>query len=274
MFVRNGNLQGGPKRLSARFVVVLVLWALSAAVSAVPVAISDTFNFREFRYDPPPQFFQGPDLFLLGARVDVLSGTTVTATNSNTGLFSGFTDISPGGFGADVTFFVPYSTATAAGAWTITATNGSDVSSAAVAAFGTGSGTGILPGVGDLSVSGILNAPTLTWTLPAGLASANSGNVDRLRVRIQDLSTGGTLFDSKSDLNQNLALSLTSYNVPGGFITAPGNYTAEVLVEGFNPFDRSRTYVSFTVPEPSILLLLGSGLLGFVLARGHRRHIA
>ena len=99
------------------------------------------------------------------------------------------------------------------------------------------------------------------------MPSANDGNIGRLRTRVQN-AFGSTVFDSRSDLGLNLPLNLTSYTIPSGFINQPGTYYAQVLVEGFNPFIRSRTFADgFKIPEPSVLALLAAGLLGFRLAR-------
>ena len=175
-------------------------------------------------------------------------------------------DLSP--FGSSFGIFVPYTEARADGNWIFNALNGGDSASATASALGTGPGTGPVPGVGNLTVSGPLASPTLSWTLPADLASENDGNIGRLRTRVQD-SFGTTVFDSRSDLGESLALHLTSYTIPAGFLDSPGTYYAQVLVEGFEPFIRSRTFSDgFTiaaVPEPSIILLFGLGLLGLAV---------
>lgn len=252
-----------------RLLLATCLLATCVSAFAVPISIDplSISSFRETRFNPPP-FFATGDNFLLDAAVDISAGTTMTATNTNTSeTFSlDFT-------GSSYFAFVPYTTNRALGDWTFKAMNGTDTDSETAAALGIGLGTGPVPGVTGLTVSGPLTNPTLTWAENTSLPSANDGNVDRLRTRVQDAS-GSTVFDSRSDLAISIGLDVTSYTIPTGYITQPGTYYAQVLVEGFDPFIRSRTFhdgFTIAVPEPSIIALFAAGLFGIGFAR-RRKH--
>ncbi len=239
--------------------------AISTVASAAPISIitDSEYMFRETRYNAPAYFAQG-DNFLIGASVDIAAGSTMTAYNSFT--LETFNLIDEGG--GEYFSFIEYSEDRAKGDWAFAALNGTDTAVVSLGALGIGPGTGQLPALLDLTVSGPLTSPTLSWELPAGLDTANGGNVDRLRTRIR-ADDGSTIFDSRSDLGQNLGLNLTSYDILGGYITAPGTYHAQVMIEGYDPFIRSATFASFTVPvpEPSITALFVVGLVGLGFAK-------
>ena len=205
-------------------------------------------NFRETRYNPPSFFSQG-DNFLLSASVTDLDtgtpavGTAVTVTNSVTGEEFGFSGCT---FGCDVSQFVPYNSARALGAWTFSASLGGSNDTDLVAAYGTGPGTGPMPGVNSLSISDNDVTPTYTWTNPPAVANgtANGGNIDRFRIRIQNLD-GTLVFDEQQPSG---LLTTTAYTLPDGILAVtPGCYVGQVLIEGLNPFIRSRTFELFSI---------------------------
>jgi hypothetical protein len=217
----------------------------SIARAQEDIVFDDAFNFREFRINPPLNFEQGPDLFQLG--IDVIDnltgarppGATVGAKNLNT------EEIFPLSVDGPVEYFtfVPYSTDRANGDWLIEVESNVGIASALVPAFGTGPGTGAIPGVDNLSiVPGAL--PVFSWVLPANLPTLNDGNIDRIRARIFD-SNSRRIFDSTIDTS----LTATSFTVPSGVITHNGAFVGQIMIEGFNPFNRSRTFEPFVVDD-------------------------
>lgn len=215
-----------------------------ASIAQAAIVFDNAFNFRENRVNPPLNFTQGPDLIIIG--VDVIDtnygvapkGALVGAENSVTGekLFLNFN--SPVRYSRAI----PYTQERASGTWIIGVT--SDVGSAMtlIGGFGTGPGTGPMPGVDNLAiVSG--EEPMFSWVLPPGLPSLNDGNVDRIRVRIQD-SNGSQILNNTVD---DTTLTATAYTTPSGVVTHNGAYVGSVLVEGLTPFNRSRTYETFVV---------------------------
>ena len=224
----------------------LLMSAVSGSIAQAEIVIENGFNFREFRVNLPLSFTQGPDLLILGA--DILdsdtgerpAGAIAIARNLQTGEV--LTLLTSGSVG----FFrnIAYSEARAEGNWIIEVN--SDVGSAAalLPGFGTGPGTGAIPGVQDLAVVPGPQ-PVLSWQLPADLPLLNDGNIDRIRLRLED-SNGTRLLDETLD---DTSLTTTTATVGPGTITQNGAVVAELLLEGFNPFDRSKTYEVFVV-EP------------------------
>ena len=222
---------------------------LISSISQATILIEDAYNFREFRVNPPLNFNPGPDIFQLGAMItdsqtgSAPDGAVVKAKNLATDEIFDLPLFPGNEFGTTI----PYSAERASSNWIIEVQSNVGSASVNVPAFGVGPGTGIIPNVTDLNIqSG--PQPTLFWTLPDDLPNANDGNVDRLRVRIQD-SNGNRVFDTRSDLNLSLPLTQTSYTIPEGFINSNGAFAGQVLVEGFEPFNRSRTYESFLVTD-------------------------
>ena len=225
----------------------ILMSVVSSSIARADIVIENGFNFREFRVNPPLSFTQGPDLLILGA--DILdsdtgerpAGAIATARNLQTGEV--LTLLTSGSVG----FFrnIAYSEARAEGNWIIEVN--SDVGSAAalLPSFGTGPGTGIIPGVQDLAVVPG-QQPVLSWQLPPDLPLLNDGNVDRIRLRVED-SNGTRILDETLD---DSSLTATTATVGPGTITHNGAFVAELLLEGFNPFDRSKTYEIFVVETP------------------------
>ena len=97
----------------------------------------------------------------------------------------------------------------------------------------------------------------------------NDGNVNFWRVRVNPVNPDGTLgdrvFDSNvsqpQDLQRRLSLDKTEFQVPEGFITEPGRYRVSIMLEGWSPFDRSRTLVDFGTDTGAIITIITNILL-------------
>jgi len=275
-----------------RTLLAACLLSASASAFAAVITFSDVTIIRETRSpgNPPPGFNTG-DRLLLDLVATPAPGTTVTATNSSSSDIFNLTQFGSS-FSSD---FFTYTEDLANGGWIFTAENGGDTTTSGSFVFGTGDGTGPMPGVTNVTVSGPSTTPTLVWDLLDLSVDNNDGYVNRLRTRVQDES-GSTIFDSRSDLGLNLDLDLTTYVIPAGFITEPGVYYASVIVEGFGPkelgepgdgFDpdvaftqlvRSRTFAEegfevSPIPIPAAVWLFGTALIGLV-GFGKRRKAA
>lgn len=231
--------------LNAMVLLLSCIGLLSAAHASV--IIEDAFNFRELRSGQALNVDPGDRLIFGGNVRDTDTGArpadaTVTARNSSTNqVFA----LNPSG---SLEFFanVPYSTELAEGNWQVTVVSDKGTDFFTLPAFGTGPGTGPVPNVSNLTVSGSGQNRTLNWDLPANLPAANDGNIDRLRIRVQD-SNFNTTLDQR--LSTGSSLGTTSFTLPDGVIPNNGVFQAQVLVEGFNPFNRSRTYENFSVTD-------------------------
>jgi len=221
--------------------------ATGAVIPPAPTLhIKDEFVFRETRYNPPSFFYQG-DNFLASAFVEdgdgnAAVGSTVTVSNNGTvHAMDGCT------FSCDVVAFVPYSNAAAQDDWVFDAERNGITDSVTVAAIGTGPGTGPMPGVDQLQITPDDRTPTFTWSSNQSIkdGTANDGNIGRYRIRVQNLN-GGLIFDQR--LN-GVPLTLESYtvDVANELPAGPGCYVGQVLLEGFSPFIRSRTFKQFSI---------------------------
>lgn len=230
-----------------------VAFGLFVSLPAVagPIEFDNAFNFRENRVNQPLGFLSGSDQLVLG--IDIIDqdtgvapqGAIVRAINNNTGRVLDLSPFSNRGFSASV----DYAPELASGSWDIVVESNAGTAGASLPAFGTGPGTGAIPGVGNLSVTGTGSQRSLNWTLPQNLPAANDGNVDRQRIRVQD-SNFTELLDQR--LPSPDSLDDTSFDVPDGVITHNGVYFGQVLIEGFNPFNRSRTYEPFRVEDVGV----------------------
>ena len=247
------------------FLAVLVL-PLTASTGRAEIVFENGFNFREFRVNPPLTFDQGPDLLVIGTDIidaatgERPTGAIATARNVDTEETFPLFPFGSVGFSRSVT----YTAERAAGNWIVEVS--SDVGSEAtlLPSFGTGPGTGIIPGVVDLDIVPS-DEPFFSWVLPPDLPLLNDGNVDRIRLRIQDSNNVQILNQTVDDTD----LTTTSAAVAPGIISHNGAYVGQVLLEGFDPFDRSRTYEVFVVEDVSGVgkEVVGSGFL----FRDHRQ---
>ena len=167
---------------------------VTSTVHAGVVSISNDFNFREVRVGD------------VGPVDDLLIG--FDATDSDTGArpvgASALirNDVTNEIFelresGSDSYFArIPYSAARANGQYSVEFSGNGISGSAQIAAFGTGPGTGPMPVVENLQDTGSGNTRGLSWTTPPEILNrtANDGNVDRLRVRLNG-PDGRTLLD-------------------------------------------------------------------------------
>lgn len=246
--------QKGPLKAALSILFAITVLPITSPASAATLEISAEDVFRETRYNPPPFFTQG-DNFLASATVTDLdtgqpaAGASVAVTNSSTGEIFGMDGCS---FNCDVSAFISYSDARALGDWTFTASLDGNTVSAVFPALGTGPGNGPMPGVIGLQIQDNDLTPTFSWTNPPEVenGTANDGNVGRFRIRIQDLD-GSLVYDQRLTSG---VLDTTSFEIPSGILTEPGRYVGQVLVEGFNPFIRSRTFEIFEVSLCSIEL--------------------
>lgn len=244
-------IRGGIPSTSTLFAAFLGTTLLLAG-SANAVVIGDSgFNFRENRVNAPINFSEddaivfGLDIFdnATGSRP---AGALVSARNSVTGEVFALNRFGSRRFSRAV----GYTADRATGNWQINVQSDLGTDFFVLPAFGTGPGTGLIPGVNNLAINGDGNGAqrTFSWDLPANLATANDGNVDRLRIRVRD-SNNALLLDQR--LPAGTSLSDTQFTLPGNVVTHDGLYQAEVLVEGFNPLDRSRTMEFFRVEDVS-----------------------
>ena len=235
-------------RITIRTAIVFLSMVLvQPQIYAGDIEASSGFNFRETRIDKPLGDIRDPDRIVLGAEIIdsdtglAPEGAIVKAINRNTGTIL---DLNPERDGRTFSAVTNYAPSLADGEWEIVVQSRiGEASGFVLPAFGTGPGTGPLPGVGSLSVVPG-STPELTWSLPVGLPAANDGNVDRLRIRVQD-SNFTQILDER--LPSPDSLSQTSFTAPTDLIDHNGMFFGQVLVEGFDPFIRSRTYEPFLV---------------------------
>jgi hypothetical protein len=145
---------------------------------------------------------------------------------------------------------VGYTAGRAAGDWQLNVQTSTGTRLFTLPGFGTGPGTQALPGVDNLAVSGEETGAnrTFSWDLPDNLAAQNDGNVDRLRIRVRD-SNNLLLLDQR--LASGDSLTTTEFTLPDNIVTHDGLYQAEILIEGFTPFNRSTTFEFFRVEDVS-----------------------
>lgn len=234
------------RRIPFTAVLTMLLVTLATVSARADIVFDDAFNFREIRFNPPLGFTQGPDLIALG--IDVIDTVTGLApANSIVGARNLVTgEVFPLQVDGPVEFFrfIPYSPERAAGDWIIEVDSDVGSASALVPRFGTGPGTGAIPGVTGLTtVPGA--QPVFSWGLPAGLPGLNDGNIDRIRARIND-TNGRQILDATVD---DTSLDTTSFTVGPGIITHNGAFFGQAMIEGFNPFNRSRTFEAFLVED-------------------------
>ncbi|MEM7405221.1 MAG: hypothetical protein AAF458_07990 [Pseudomonadota bacterium] len=231
--------------------LVLAMATLMAghSLQASTLQFFDDFNFRDVRSgDTTPR----DDLVLGIGVVDTTTsarpeGAIVTATNLNTG--DSFT-LSPTG-SSDYFLRVPHTNGLAAGDFVVQVSSDAGDGSFQIGAFGTGPGTGAMPAVQSLEATRSSNGRGLRWSLPSTIQNqtGNDGNVARLRVRL-DGPDGSRLLDERGlGIGNTASLNAKDYTFDSGLFTENGLYTAQLLTEGFTPFNRSSVFESFLVDD-------------------------
>jgi hypothetical protein len=225
-----------------------LLMAVVSTTLLAEIEFSDAYNFRDFRVNTPLTYTQGNDLLLFGISViDSDTGTVPEGAIVRARNLVADEEIVLRRDGVEYYEFVPYSSERASGEWIIEVNSDVGSASALITAFGIGSGTGAMPVVENFVNTSTGAQPAFTWTLPAGISAQNDGNVDRLRFRIRDSNDAKILDDRFDD-----TVTATSYTTPEGIITHNGAFNATAMVEGFEPFNRSRNFVTFVVDDVGV----------------------
>jgi hypothetical protein len=226
---------------------ILSTFLICASAWSEPIALSDPFHFRQqFSVNSP---LGRSDLTDLGVTVVPIAGTSVTASQGS--ITNQPVPISPPY--AELLF--PYDSSLT-GVWTITATNGSDTRS-----IQTNDIVGVepMPFVENLSISGAILTPTVSWSLP-------NTSVPHNRVRIRIYAQGNEIYRSPS-----LGL-VNSFNVPGDLLTQGKWYVIRVMLEdttrgflvnrssnyiGYNPSTTPQAHLEASSVESGIGLIRG-----------------
>lgn len=205
--------------------IILVSFLLLATMlgQAQTLTLSNPYHFRhtDSRY--------GNDNHYIGvtASPSASGGTSVTATQGSVTL--PLTDFGNGEFFVST----PYNPSLT-GAWQLNAQNGAETTQAQTNAI---DGVGPMPFVQNLTSSGGLPTPTLTWTLPPPPTEPFT----QTRVRIYDGVTN-------SQVNGTFPVGLnTSFTVPAGLLDSNGRYNFRVMLENVTSnvlLNRSSTYIS------------------------------
>lgn len=211
------------------------------------IEFNDAYNFRDSRVNIPLTYSQDSDVLIFGINItdsdtgDVPDGAIVRAKNLETE-----EQFVMRRSGIEFWQILPYTPERAAGEWIVEIDSNVGSASALIPEFGTGPGTGPMPTVDNLaSITGA--QPQFNWALQADILSQNDGNVDRLRVRILDSNNNWMIDDRFDD-----TVTATTYTTEPGVITHNGAYVTQMMVEGLEPFNRSRNYTTFVVDNVGV----------------------
>ena len=126
----------------------------------------------------------------------------------------------------------------------------------------------LLPLLLNLHVVQDGSTPLVAWDLP----NLSGFDADRTRVRVTDAASGVQIFQSGA-----LAVSATSFMIPGGVLSVGETYEFRVLLEDLEGAsgleNRSNTFSGLVtlVPEPGILTLLGLAVAGMAAMRRRKK---
>ena len=161
------------------------------------------------------------------------AGTTATASQGTVNL-----PMADAG-GGEFFVSIPYDP-TLTGSWQITAQNGADTQQVLTNDI---VGVGPMPFVQNLTSTGGLPTPTLSWTLPV-----TTEPFTQTRVRLYDASTN-------NQIGGTFSVGLdTTFTVPAGLLDSSGRYNFRVMLENVASnvlVNRSSTYTS--LPAPGVI---------------------
>jgi len=207
-----------------------MLFMISA--QAIPVS-SEPYFFRAAIMNPDGNT---ADRLQIGTTVNPAEGTCAVAKQGATTLV-----LQNSGYKVDeLDAGKPYNPAQL-GSWAITAFNESDTDTDVTHDL---SGVQALPVVSNVSLSGSLLTPTLTWVLPVTTVPYT-----QIRVRIVNFAGGALVYTSNS-----LPASATTYTFPGGVLQPDRDYVVRIMLEEvrgsdlYNRSDRRVYHTTYSTP--------------------------
>lgn len=197
---------------------------ICASAWSQSITLSDSYHFRQ-QFSANSSFGRS-DLTDLGVTVKS-AGTSVTASQGS--ITKSLPLVSPDN--AEILF--PYDSSLT-GTWTITAVNGGNTNS-----IQTNDIVGVepMPFVENLSISGVLLTPTVSWSLP-------NTSVPHNRVRIR-------IYEQDNEIYRSPSLGLVnSFNVPDSLLTQGKFYVIRVMLEDTTSgylVNRSSDYIGYNL---------------------------
>jgi hypothetical protein len=237
--------------------LTLLLVIGAAQVGAAPITtFSSPYQFRWNIGSNSVGLPAGDQQFVGVLNVAPTAGTTVTATQGAVTRALPFTPFTV--FPTMFRSLEPFDPALT-GAWSITATNGSD-SAGALLTLAIANPQ-LLPFAESLQVVGAGPTPTVTWSLP----DLTGFDVDYLRFRAYND------IDDDVILNLVLPLATSAFALPGGLLAPGVPYVFSVsLHDADENVSTAFTQSGYFVPEPGTAELLGVGLVGLTASGRHR----